>query len=214
MSEVERKNYEEISRREPFGHDYVLYTNHLYTYHRQSYHNIPPASCTSPSPSSGILRSPLSTSCRKPFMPYACEPAYAFSWRHRPPLIPGSPTTLSLSLLRLRSVHAAKARLSKSNIPSGTPTPTPTFVASECECVAGCAVTVVTEVVLVPLVSLTVVAANVAGAYGFPKTLPNVALQQLIFATSEQQKAPLKLPESPQGTAAIVLKAATRISES
>lgn len=67
--------------------------------------------------------------------------------------------------------------------------------------------------VLVSLVSLTVVAATVAGAYGLPKTLPNVALQQLIFATSEQQKAPLKLPESPQGTAAIVLKGATGIRE-
>ena len=71
----------------------------------------------------------------------------------------------------------------------------------------------VLAVLLVPLVVLTVVA-NVAGAKGLPKTLPNVALQQLIFFSSEQQKSPLKLPESPQGSAEMLLDGATGTQES
>ena len=73
---------------------------------------------------------------------------------------------------------------------------------------------VIAVVVLVLMVSLTVVvAASVAGAYGFPKTLLNVALQQLAPGR-EQQNTWLKRPGSPQGTAATVAETATKWIES
>lgn len=163
-----------------------------------------------PSPSSCISLPPPSTSYLKPFIPSAFD----FSRPVSPPIQPVSLATLSKALLRLRSVHAAKTRLNRSIKPNGTPTPTPTFVASEpAERPMGVAVTVVVmaeaSVLLVSL-AVDVVAANVTGANGFPKTLPNVALQQLVSASNEQQKRPLKFPESPQGTAGTPLDWPTR----
>ena len=153
-----------------------------------------------------MLCSP-SISCAMPFVSWTRD----VSRPHFPPAQPVSLAALSISLLRLRAVHAANITLSKSNTPKGTPTPTPILVASDLEWTAGVAVTVVAAVVLVPQLSLTVVAANVTGANGLPKTLPKVASQQLTFSWSEQQNSPLKLPELPQGTAETALEVPTKM---
>ena len=50
---------------------------------------------------------------------------------------------------------------------------------------------------------------DVTGAKGFPKTLRNVLLQQLVSFSREQQKWSLKRPEPPQGTASTVWEVAT-----
>ena len=139
------------------------------------------------SPSSCISLSPPSTSYRTFFLPSTG----GIFWSHCLPDQAVPLAIFSIALRRLRSVHAAKTRLSKSSNPNGTPTPTPILVASELESPVGVAVTVVTADVFVLEVSLTGVASNVVGANGFPKMLGNVALQQLVLPSSEQQNRPL-----------------------